>query len=41
MPTIHVRHTRKLALALQEAVGFDLHLVNDIDFYSVENITMT
>ena len=41
MPTIHIRRTRKLVLALEEAVVFDLHLVNDLDLNSVENIRMT
>ena len=38
MPTIHIGHTRKVVLALEEAVVFDLHLVNDLDFHSVEYI---
>ena len=41
MPMSHIRHTRKLVLALEEAVVFDLHLVNDLDLHSVENITTT
>ena len=41
MPTIHIRHIRKLVLAIEEAVVFDLHLLNDLDRHSVENITMT
>ena len=41
MPTIHVKDIRKLVLALEKAVVFDLHLVNDLDLHSVENITMT
>ena len=41
MPMIHVRHTRKLELASEEEVVFDLHFVNDIDLHSMENIRMT
>ena len=41
MPTIHIRHTRKLILVFKESVGFYLHLVNDLDLHSVENMTMT
>ena len=32
MPVIHVGCTRKLVLALDKGVVFDLHLVNDLDF---------
>ena len=41
MATIHIRHTRKLVLAIEDEVVFDLHLVYDLDLHSVENITMT
>ena len=42
MPTIHIRHNRKLVLASEKAVVLNLHLVNDFYLYSVEkNITMT
>ena len=45
MPTIHVRHTRKLVLASEEISfdrsGFDLHLLNDLDLHDVGDITMT
>ena len=38
---IHIRLTRKLVLASEEGVVFDLHLGNDIDLHSKRNITMT
>ena len=45
MRTIHVRHTGKVVLALEEMsfgnTDFDLHLVYDLDLHSVGNITMT
>ena len=31
MPTIHIRQTRKLVLALEEAVAFDLHSVESLN----------
>ena len=40
MPMSHISHTRKLELALEEAVVYDLHLIDDLDLHSVDNITL-